>query len=74
MMKRFDGETQISILGPAPAPMEKKAGLFRWQLIFKSSQRSTLHHVLKQFIPMMQNHQPKGVRCFVEIDPYDWSA
>ena len=74
LMKQFSPHSQISILGPAPAPMEKKAGIFRWQLIFKSSQRSILHHTLKNFLPTMQTHQPKGVRCFVEIDPYDWSA
>ncbi len=50
--------------------MEKKAGLFRWQLILKAKQRPHLHQALKQ----IDITPPKGVRSFIEIDPYDWSA
>jgi len=65
---------QITVLGPAPAPMEKKAGIFRWQLILKAHQRQKLHQELRQFLPILHQNTPKGIRCFVEIDPYDWSA
>jgi len=64
----------IKVLGPAPAPMEKKAGIFRWQLILKAPQRSSLHSELKKLLPIIEKYTPKGVRCFIEIDPYDWSA
>lgn len=63
----------IQILGPAPAPMEKKAGLFRWQLMFKAQKRSQLHYYLQKFLVVLQAEIPKGLRWFVEIDPYDAS-
>lgn len=62
---------EVQILGPAPAPMEKKAGLFRWQLMFKAHKRSQLHFQLQQFLAILQAQIPKGLRWFVEIDPYD---
>jgi primosomal protein N' (replication factor Y) len=60
----------LQVFGPAPAPMEKKAGLVRWQLILKAKQRPHLHQALKQ----IDISPPKGVRSFIEVDPYDWSA
>jgi primosomal protein N' (replication factor Y) (superfamily II helicase) len=63
----------LQVLGPAPAPMEKKAGLFRWQLMFKAHKRSHLHQQLQSFLNILQAQLPKGLRWFVEIDPYDGS-
>lgn len=65
---------QITVLGPVPAPMEKKADIFRWQLILKAQSRKHLHQVLNKITPWIENYTPKGVRCFIEVDPYDWSA
>ena len=62
---------ELQVLGPAPAPMEKKAGLFRWQLMFKAHKRSQLHQQLQGFLSILQVEIPKGLKWFVEIDPYD---
>lgn len=66
--------SDVMIMGPIPAPMEKKADIFRWQLIVKAKTRTQLHNTLKKTMPWVERNTPKGVRCFIEIDPYDWSA
>jgi primosomal protein N' (replication factor Y) len=73
-LKIDSADDKIQIFGPAPAPMEKKAGMVRWQLILKSAQRQSLHQFLKKVSHQLQHDTPKGIRSFIEVDPYDWSA
>lgn len=60
------------ILGPAPAPMEKKAGVFRWQLLLKSSKRLCLHRGIDLMQALISAHPPRGMRYFIELDPYEF--
>ena len=60
------------ILGPALAPLERKGGFFRMQLLFKSSKRHALHQLLQQLILALTNQQKgRQVRWSIDIDPYD---
>lgn len=62
----------IKILGPLPSPLAKKAGRFRFQLLFVSQQRQTLQQLLKQLMGNLES-LPSGrkVRWSVDIDPQD---
>ena len=64
----------IEVLGPMPAPMERKANIHRYQLVFKSKSRQTLHRELLKVRTLLQTSSIKGMRAFIEVDPYDWSA
>ncbi|NDH08636.1 MAG: primosomal protein N' [Gammaproteobacteria bacterium] len=64
----------IEVLGPMPAPMERKANIHRYQLIFKAKSRQMLHRELLKVRPYLQTASVKGIRAFIEVDPYDWSA
>jgi len=63
---------QLEILGPAIAPLERKAGYFRMQLLLKSAHRAELRRILSQWIALMDNMKSaKKVRWSVDIDPYN---
>lgn len=62
----------ISIFGPVPAPMLKRAGRFRYQLLFQTSHRHTLHHFLRHFLPTLTPlKSSRKVRWSIDIDPID---
>jgi primosomal protein N' (replication factor Y) len=64
----------LSILGPVPAPMVKRAGVFRFQLLLQSPKRASLHALLKQLMPALEELKAgKKVRWSLDIDPMDLS-
>ena len=73
-LKKACNKGGTEILGPAPAPMEKKAGVHRFQMILKAKKREELHQHLIEIEEYIQKHLPKGLRAFIEVDPYDWSS
>ncbi len=62
------------VLGPTPAPMAKRAGKSRWQLLLQTENRSTMQKILHsskvaiQMLPLA-----KKVRWSVDIEPQDLS-
>lgn len=65
-------DPSIECLGPAMAPLERKAGHYRMQLLFKSPQRQLLHRQLHALIGQLDDSAlGKKVRWSVDIDPYD---
>ena len=71
LLKKFDaGHTQI--LGPVAAPMAKRAGFFRYQLLFQNTNRQELHVLFDTLIPKIANlKQAKKVRWSLDVDPVD---
>ncbi len=64
------GGTQI--LGPVPSPMARKAGQFRFQMLFQSDQRKNLHALLKKLVPRIEKIKAsKKVRWSLDVDPVD---
>ncbi len=62
----------INILGPVPAPMLKRAGRFRYQLLIESTQRKPRHQFLKQLLPELEKlKSSRQVRWSIDIDPVD---
>ena len=65
-------ESDIQFLGPVPAPMEKKAGKFRGQLLVQTSQRKELHRILNDLIWNVEaNKSAQRVRWSIDIDPQE---
>lgn len=68
----FDG--QCSILGPTPAPITKRAGKFRWQLVLQVSTRSQMQRLLADtqtvigLLPLA-----KKVKWTIDVEPQDFS-
>lgn len=62
----------LLILGPAPAPMEKRAGRLRFQLLLLAGQRAPLQQRLSALLPSLERH-PLARRCrwSIDVDPRD---
>lgn len=65
-------QAQVTILGPLPAPMTKRAGYFRAHLVLQSAHRKYLHRSLQQLIDAGEAHQQSAkIRWSIDVDPID---
>ena len=63
---------EVDAFGPLPAPMEKRAGRYRWQLILMAKQRKKLHGALRDWMPkIIKFKSATKVRWSIDIDPQD---
>ena len=62
----------LELLGPAPAPMERRAGRYRAHLLLQAARRADLHRCLDRWAPRLraQRHD-RRVRWSLDIDPID---
>jgi primosomal protein N' (replication factor Y) len=62
----------VEIMEPAPAPMEKRAGRWRAQLLVQSTSRKPLHAFLDRWVPALTAlRQARQVRWSLDVDPGD---
>jgi primosomal protein N' (replication factor Y) len=62
----------IRVLGPVNAPMARKAGRYRAQLLLQSSDRKALHRVLRGLRPTLESEpSARKVRWSVDVDPIE---
>jgi primosomal protein N' (replication factor Y) len=62
----------LTLLGPAPAPMERRAGRYRAHLLLSSKHRGTLKVMLDTLIPLIDAlPQARKVRWSLDVDPID---
>ncbi|HEX4301080.1 MAG TPA: primosomal protein N' [Gammaproteobacteria bacterium] len=60
----------VALLGPAPAPMERRAGRYRANLLLQASQRAPLQNLLAATLPELdQLKQARKVRWSIDVDP-----
>ena len=63
---------QVSVLGPVPSPMLKRAGRYRYQILFESAERKSRHYFLRQLLPRIdQIKAVRKIRWSIDIDPID---
>jgi primosomal protein N' (replication factor Y) (superfamily II helicase) len=68
---QVDNKT-VLLLGPAAAPMAKRAGFHRYQLLLQSKQRSDLQALLTTLIPEVAKLKLAAkVRWSLDVDPID---
>ena len=62
---------EIQILGPAPAPLSKLRGKYRWQILVKSKGTELLHYFLNKVEDLTRGIlRRSGVNMIIDIDPY----
>src|SRR5690606_19694077 len=60
----------ITVLGPAPAPLAQLRGRYRYRLLILASRSAEVQNVLRQWLGDLKF--PQGVRVAVDIDPYSF--
>ncbi|MFA5529118.1 MAG: primosomal protein N' [Thiohalomonadaceae bacterium] len=64
------GHPGVELLGPVPAPMERRAGRHRAQLLLQATRRADLHRLLDVLAPALET-LPEGrrARWSLDVDP-----
>ncbi len=66
------GLPALQLLGPIPAPLERRAGKFRWQLQLYSAGRGALHQALDTLLAQItQWPMTRQVKWQLDVDPTD---
>jgi primosomal protein N' (replication factor Y) len=58
----------LRISGPAPAPLERLQGRWRFQILIRAAERRAVLEALEATIP---ERPPSGVQIAVDVDPQD---
>jgi primosomal protein N' (replication factor Y) len=63
---------KVDVLGPIPAAMARRAGVYRMQLLLQSEERTCLQRALTMLVSLL-NCQKKqsGIRWIIDVDPQD---
>ena len=62
----------ILVLGPVPAPMQKREGRYRFQLLFQSKNRKNLQLFLALLLPKIHTLKIiRKIRWSLDVDPID---
>jgi len=67
MESLFERGVKAEILGPAPCPLRKLRGLYRWQILIKAEKSRDLHTLLSPFKELKLT----GIKTEIDIDPED---
>ncbi len=67
-----NADDSVSIFGPIAAPMEKRAGRWRSQIILQCAQRKPLHHCVHHALAsIVELKAASRVRWSLDVDPVD---
>jgi len=62
----------LRVLGPVDAPMARKAGRYRAQLLLQSNDRAPLHRALTTLRPILESEpSARKVRWSIDVDPVE---
>jgi primosomal protein N' (replication factor Y) len=65
-------EGSVDVLGPVPAPMERRAGRYRTQLLLRAHERAALHKLLARALPRLEAlPEARRSRWSLDVDPVD---
>jgi len=61
--------TDVFVLGPAPAPLAKLRGKYRYQFLLKSPDVKKLHKTVWQMKKSFEKNSPRAVAITIDMDP-----
>jgi primosomal protein N' (replication factor Y) len=66
------GTRGVQILGPVPAPMERRAGRYRAQLLLSAANRGAMHRLLTPWVLQLEAEKlGRKVRWSLDVDPQE---
>lgn len=72
--RHFPQRDDVTVLGPLPAIMEKRAGRYRYQLIVQCHQRALRTQLLRHVLPQLEQlPELRRVRWSLDVDPQDFT-
>lgn len=72
LMQISEPSRAVRVLGPVPAPMSRRAGRYRYQLLLQSTARPELHRFLDKLMPLIEGlKMSRKVRWSLDVDPAD---
>lgn len=64
----------VDCLGPAPSPMERRAGRYRAQVLLLAERRQLLHRTVARLLDYIEQEKlARRVRWSIDVDPQDLS-
>ena len=64
------GDRRVSVLGPAPAPLSRLKGRYRWQLLLKGSELKHLHRLCRRLLAEFARLPGAStVKLSLDVDP-----
>jgi primosomal protein N' (replication factor Y) len=67
-----DRDGRVQLLGPMPAPMERRAGRYRAHLLVQAKKRADLHGFLDAWLPRLASLPgQRKVRWSLDVDPME---
>ncbi len=71
-LTRQANNSSVKLLGPIPAPMERKAGHYRALLLLQAASRPALQHWLELYLPQLEALKlGRQVRWSLDVDPLE---
>lgn len=69
---KTNNQEAVTLLGPAPAPMERRQGHYHMQLLLHANKRAPLHRLVAQLLSWLESSpEARRVRWSLDIDPDD---
>ncbi|WP_113907566.1 primosomal protein N' [Aliidiomarina celeris] len=70
----LQGVDNVTVIGPMPAPLGRRAGRYRYQLLLHAEQRAPLHNILMHYLPTFEKlPETRKARWSLDIDPQDFA-
>jgi primosomal protein N' (replication factor Y) len=66
---RAAAPSDVTVLGPAEAPLARLRGKTRWQILLRSLRRPALHEVARVAVAHRTDGLPRTLRLIVDVDP-----
>jgi primosomal protein N' (replication factor Y) (superfamily II helicase) len=60
------GGAAVEVMGPAPAPIARVRGRYRWQVLLRAAGHAPLHQVARA---LLESRPVSGVQLAVDVDP-----
>jgi primosomal protein N' (replication factor Y) len=73
-VREYIAECRVQMFGPLPAPLSRRAGMFRAQLLLSAPQRAPLHRAVQAAVNLAEQlPAARRLKWSVDIDPVDFS-
>ena len=68
---RLQASKSVQVWDPVAAPLSRKAGFERQQLMVQAASRGELQHFLAQWLPLVRAQEVRAVKWVIDVDPQE---